>query len=826
MLEVKNLRKRYKTSKKVVTEALNDVSLKFGDKGMVFVLGKSGSGKSTLLNVLGGLDTCDSGEIIINGKTSSTFKQSDYDSYRNTYIGFIFQEFNVIDNFTIGKNIALALQLQQKEASSDTINDILKKVDLEGYADRYPNELSGGQKQRVAIARALVKNPEIIMADEPTGALDSSTGEQIFDTLKELSKEKLVIVVSHDRDAAEKYADRIIEFKDGKVISDTDDSEDSEIATQEETGKEFKVIKSHLPMADAFKLGITSLKHKKIRLVFSIILTVFALTMLGISDGISSFDEISAHIKAMRDNGQEIISIRKNRTSDNSALFNSPVVLTDSDIKDISSTAKQEVIKTYSVNNDGTPLTSSSLGISYKRPIPYYYSTLENSELELVEISDLSKMKIKNYQGNMAKNNDEIVISSLLADHIIYYGIGNYKPTSYKQIIDDAHKISLNGIKDVKIVGIAEYDLSKYNELKNQSSTNTSSSKSDELEESLKNFRISSEGANRIYVCPGFVDALDVPENLFISNEYVKLSIGDNSVNTEGILQGYKPNKEYFDGVSLAKKDSIKDDEIILNLADCLTMLGYEEVPSDFENVAKQNIIGKKLTMSTDQLLYSGLLLKDSLDKKEFTVIGVTNDITEPTTISRNLALSIATPSKGLFGVYVSTDDKTVLNDILTKYPPSGELYSSTRYSSELALASIMSKGLSKIFFWVSIVLLAFAIMLTTNFIITSISFRKKEIGILRAIGARTMDVLKIFIWEGISLSTISFIVASGLMFWLANVLNNFISTNLNLSVSFIIMSIRQPLVLIACLIVVTLLSSLLPIIKLSRQKPIDTIKK
>ncbi|ERJ10988.1 ABC transporter ATP-binding protein/permease [Haloplasma contractile] len=220
MLEIKNITKRYKPKKGVPVTALDNVSLQFQDKGMVFVLGKSGSGKSTLLNIMGGLDQADSGEIIIKGKSSKDFRQSDFDSYRNTYLGFIFQEYNILEEFTVGANIGLALELQGKRATDEEINRIMEEVDMIGFGVRKPNELSGGQKQRVAIARALVKNPEIIMADEPTGALDSKTGIQVFKTLKKLSQDKLVIVVSHDREFAEQYGDRVIEFADGEVISD------------------------------------------------------------------------------------------------------------------------------------------------------------------------------------------------------------------------------------------------------------------------------------------------------------------------------------------------------------------------------------------------------------------------------------------------------------------------------------------------------------------------------------------------------------------------------------------------------------------------------
>ncbi len=220
MLEIRDITKIYRSKTGAQVTALDHVSVTFPESGMVFILGKSGSGKSTLLNVIGGLDGVDGGEFIIKGKSSREFVGSDFDAYRNTFIGFIFQEYNILDDFSVGANIALALELQGKKATNEQINAILKQVDLLDYAKRKPNELSGGQKQRVAIARALVKNPEIIMADEPTGALDSNTGKQIFDTLKELSKTKLVIIVSHDRDFAERYGDRIIEMKDGKIESD------------------------------------------------------------------------------------------------------------------------------------------------------------------------------------------------------------------------------------------------------------------------------------------------------------------------------------------------------------------------------------------------------------------------------------------------------------------------------------------------------------------------------------------------------------------------------------------------------------------------------
>jgi len=233
MLEIRNLCKTYKTKKGAPVKAIDNVSLKFSKTGMVFLLGKSGSGKSTLLNIIGGLDNADSGEILVKGESTNNFKQSHFDSYRNTYIGFIFQDYNLLDDFSVGANIALAMELQGMKANENKISQLLHDVDLQGLGNRKTNELSGGQQQRVTIARALIKNPKIIMADEPTGALDSATGKQVFDTLKKLSQDRLVIIVSHDRELSELYADRIIELKDGQVISDVS----KEISSSDNTEK-------------------------------------------------------------------------------------------------------------------------------------------------------------------------------------------------------------------------------------------------------------------------------------------------------------------------------------------------------------------------------------------------------------------------------------------------------------------------------------------------------------------------------------------------------------------------------------------------------------
>lgn len=305
MLQVKNLRKEYVTNKSVVTTALDGVTLNFPETGMVFILGKSGSGKSTLLNLCGGLDKPSSGEIILNGKSCKDFKEKDFDLYRNTFAGFVFQEYNIVEEYTVEENVALALELQGKRNKQE-VAKILEEADLFDLAARKANTLSGGQKQRVAIARALVKQPQIILADEPTGALDSQTGTQIFDLLKKYSENRLVLVVSHDRDFAERYADRIIELQDGKVLSDVvrlPNGSFGELDAQPDPPlkeQSAAFLRARLPFRHALRMGFGYLKSKPVRLAFSIILCVFAFVLFGLSSTLMFYSENSVMAETIR----------------------------------------------------------------------------------------------------------------------------------------------------------------------------------------------------------------------------------------------------------------------------------------------------------------------------------------------------------------------------------------------------------------------------------------------------------------------------------------------------------------------------------------------
>ena len=269
MIELKNIVKHYTSRKGVVTKALNDLSVSFPSKGLVFILGKSGSGKSTLMNILGGLDVADSGEFIIEGKNIEGLSQVELDHYRNSHVGFVFQDFNIIETFTIYQNIGLALQLQGQKADKHRIDEMLEFVGLKGFGKRKGNEVSGGQKQRIAVARALIKNPRIILADEPTGNLDSKTSDQIMQLLKKVAQNNLVIVVSHDPEEAEVYADRIIRIKDGKISEDTG----SDQALFE--ARPFEMVHKHLGFFASLKYGLNSIgKNKGQMLITTFVISI------------------------------------------------------------------------------------------------------------------------------------------------------------------------------------------------------------------------------------------------------------------------------------------------------------------------------------------------------------------------------------------------------------------------------------------------------------------------------------------------------------------------------------------------------------------------
>lgn len=298
MLQVKNICKEYKTGN-LVQKALDNVSLNLRDNEFVAILGPSGSGKTTLLNIIGGLDRYDSGDIIINGISTKKYKDRDWDSYRNHTIGFVFQSYNLILHQTVLSNVELALTISgiSKTERRKRAKKALEQVGLGNQGHKKPNQMSGGQMQRVAIARALVNNPDILLADEPTGALDSETSVQVMELLKEVAKDRLVVMVTHNPELAKKYATRIVELRDGVIRCDSDEYVVKE--TELEVPRHENMGKSSMSFSTALSLSFNNLKVKKARTI----LTSFAgsIGIIGIALILSLSNGVNQYIQSIEE---------------------------------------------------------------------------------------------------------------------------------------------------------------------------------------------------------------------------------------------------------------------------------------------------------------------------------------------------------------------------------------------------------------------------------------------------------------------------------------------------------------------------------------------
>lgn len=459
MIEISNINKKYTSKTKEDVLAIQDVNLKFNTTGLVFILGKSGSGKSTFLNILGGLDSANTSRIFLNGKKLNRFNETILSEYRNTYIGFVFQEYNLLDNLNVYDNVALALEMQNKDFDPQTVLDILKKVDLEGFEERELDELSGGQKQRVAVARALVKDPEVILADEPTGNLDSETSEQIFELFKEISKKKLVICVSHDAEYAYKYADRIIEISDGRVIRDTQPEvvEDDAIAPE--------MIRPVLPNKFVLNMGLGNIMNNKLRMVVTSVIVAFLMAILtAVYTTLSVSPSVDMELfKASKMNHLWMTS------------RNSETILIEGDrltqIQNVLPDYGAVMYKRQALMLGDSLLTVSALPVnidadSLQSPLT---RLLDASKVDVIKALPLNFIEAgvgshlyDDLIGREPSNNQEVVISSYLADLIIQSGLevdGSIQSfTSYTDLISKTPVINLGETMNLKVVGVMEHE--------------------------------------------------------------------------------------------------------------------------------------------------------------------------------------------------------------------------------------------------------------------------------------------------------------------------------------------------------------------------------
>ena len=932
MLEIRELYKVYKPKKGVPVTAINKVSLKFPDKGMVFLLGKSGSGKSTLLNLLGGLDKYDGGEIIIKGVSSKDFNQQRFDSYRNTYVGFIFQEYNILEEFSVGANIALALELQGKKATDEEINNILKEVDLEGFGNRKPNELSGGQKQRVAIARALVKNPEIIMADEPTGALDSNTGKQVFDTLKKLSRKKLVIIVSHDREFSEKYADRIIELADGQVISDVElDSaysaadfaesgfenvadivpternlvfkgntielssgyhltEEDRIAinnyiadlksgkvqikvSEEQTEgsrrfvptnqdniytnsnkEEFKLIKSKLPLKNAFKIGASGLKYKKFRLVMTIFLSFVAFTLFGLADTLGSYDHIKACTNSLVDNNVKHLSlakaIKETGGFEEDYYTDYGNYMSKEDLAEIEKLLGIDFTGAYS---NGEHMMNDNLGSDKLTESGNDLYITSFSGFAEVNNELLDKMNHKLVAGKLPDGiKDEIAVSLHCFET---FKLGKYvdgsfdekgeviqtEIKSYEDLI--GKEIKLNGIK-YTITGIIDtnFNFDRYKELTTKEDYLTNA-------EQLARYALMSEFTYEVFYSltgvvmtgEGFIDRYVemFPKTYKVNDGYLYYYTEDGGTDICNITLFDKLDKSdiiWIDG----ERDTLGDNELIIT-SDILMNFNVDINIDDkgnfiFNDNVKKQI--KELSITGNYYSYY-----DDVDEyyNNVKIVGIipvslheegVKKYPRCTVIPNNRIVNMCvSDTNGIYEFVVGPmpEGRDEILDVVKKTAGSTADIKYTIQSSvtyDLELLNSLIKTIAKVAIYVGIFFAIFASLMLANFIGISISHKKQEIGILRAIGARSKDVFTIFFSESFIIATINFILAAVATSVLTDAINQIINDEMGLLITVLDFGARQIILLLGVSIAVATVACFIPVMKIASKKPIDAIRK
>ena len=466
MLEIKNISKSYKTAD-LKQVALDDVSLNFRNCEFVSILGPSGSGKTTLLNIIGGLDKYDSGDLIINSISTKKYKSKDWDSYRNHTIGFVFQSYNLIPHQTILSNVELALTISgvSKKERKKRALEALEEVGLKEQAHKKPNQMSGGQMQRVAVARALVNNPDILLADEPTGALDSETSIQVMDLLKEIAKNRLVIMVTHNPELAEEYSTRIVRLKDGKII---DDSNPYKVTKNSKIQKYKNLGKSSMNYLTAFSLSLNNLLTKKGRTI----LTSFAgsIGIIGIALILSLSNGFQRYIDKVQEDALISYPLTiESETADTTSILLSAVAKDNKDkvekgkvketknIENMMSSVGKNDMKSFKeyLEKHSTKVKSLTTNIDYNYSItPYIYSKNLNNEIirispsdvmktltggmdmsaygmslfqELVDDKDMLNDKYSVIEGKMPENYDEVVIVLPDENHVsdlLLYSLG------------------------------------------------------------------------------------------------------------------------------------------------------------------------------------------------------------------------------------------------------------------------------------------------------------------------------------------------------------------------------------------------------------------
>lgn len=879
VLKLTNIVKDYVTGDTTV-RALKGINIEFRKSEFVSILGPSGCGKTTMLNIIGGLDKYTSGDLIINGKSTKEFKDSDWDSYRNHSVGFVFQSYNLISHQTVLSNVELAMTLSgvSKSERRKRAKEVLEKVGLSDQMNKKPNQMSGGQMQRVAIARALVNDPDIILADEPTGALDSTTSVQIMEILKEISKDKLIIMVTHNPELAEKYSSRIVRFLDGELKDDSNPYKSEEIKNQEKGRKEKKPSMSFFT---AVSLSFNNLLTKKGRTF----LTAFAgsIGIIGI-----------ALILALSSGVQNYIT-----KTEKEALANYPLTITkeSSDFQEMFSAMSGEADKkeedkkddmVYSNNMMGNMLNMMIAGTktnnmkdfkeyiesgdseidNYVSDIQYSYATPMNiykadtsEELykvnpspvfeklgmqSMVEASSMSVMssgsdmdvwtQLPNNEdylesqfevlaGSIPKNYDEAVVivdeNGEISDYCLY-ALGIENMDNISQMVKDA----LEGREvEVKKTERTEYTYDDLMGLRYKLLTNTDYYKNN-------NGIWTDMSENDMYVASKLTGALEIK-----IVGVVQKKENDNAVASSGGV-GYRSDLMEYLVAKVNESDIVKQQKENADM-DVFTGVLFE-TDEDKENVKMtmeelQNYISTlpeeeqvQFTAYIQQMQASGMTDEEIAAQMSAYMAQTSTDATYDGNLSLMGVSDIEEPSA--INIYPKDfEAKDSITDIIDKYNEDAENEEDKiTYTDYIGLMlSSVTMIINAITYvlvgFVSISLIVSSIMIG---IITYISVleRTKEIGILRAIGASKKDISRVFNAETFIIGLVSGAIGIGVTLLLCIPINLVIKSLVDIS-DIAVLPWYDGVILVIISMVLTMVAGLIPSKMAAKKDPVVALR-
>ena len=837
MLQLKNIVKTYETGA-LTQDALKGISIAFRESEFVSILGQSGSGKTTMLNIIGGLDRYTSGDLIINGVSTKEYKDADWDYYRNNSIGFVFQSYNLIPHQTVLSNVEMALTLAgvSKKERRERAMAVLKKVGLSGHLHKKPNQMSGGQMQRVAIARALVNNPDILLADEPTGALDSETSVQIMELLKEIAKDKLVIMVTHNPELAEKYSTRIVKLLDGHITSDSNPYTD-----EEKPGEKIEYKKISMSFLTALSLSFNNLRTKKGRTL----LTSFAgsIGIIGIALILALSTGMNAYIAAVQ--------------KDTMASY--PITISDETI-DISGVMGMRGEVVGEIRGENEAETENRTGVYAD------YQELETSERMTSNIVENNLTEFKKYLDEPDSD-----IRQYLGENGIVYAydvdFSVYSHDADGNLIDSGSEVGETPSSASGSAGQAGI----LNRLNGSAALNGNSSAG---AANFSELMADTDGAGISQVSTDSYDVLygtwpkEYNEMVLVLNEDNGISAGtlyqlglitegqydeaaekiENGEDTDEIRFDYEeicshtfylvPACDHYmeneNGTFTYIEDSTLYEEELLEHAVELNITGIIRPKEDAQNADISTAVGYT-TQLTDYIIShtdeSAVIKAQEADSRINVLTGMEFEIAGSTyEDNMNAFGKVSYDAPSSISIYTdSFENKEAITACIEKYNETASEDTRITYTDYVAM---LTSSITTIIDGISYVLIAFVgISLIVSCImigiITHISVmeRTKEIGILRALGASKRNISQVFNAETFIIGCCAGLLGIGISLLALIPINSIIEQLSGITGLTAQLPVASSLVLIAISITITILGGLLPAKKAAKKDPVIALR-